>query len=69
VDPTRAPRGCHTVKIEINLTYSLKQGSEQWGAIKDQVANSLLNHFREFAPNLTQFILSPLDIERMNAGM
>jgi phytoene dehydrogenase-like protein len=75
VDPTRAPAGCHTVKIETNLPYSLKQGPEQWDAIKDKVADSLLNHFRKFAPNLTpdkiigKFIQSPLDIERMNAGM
>jgi phytoene dehydrogenase-like protein len=75
VDPTRAPAGCHTVKIETNLPYNLKQGPEHWDAIKDQVADSLLNHFRKFAPNLTpdkiigKFIQSPLDIERMNAGM
>ena len=52
VDPTRAPAGCHTVKIETNLPYNLKQGPEHWDAIKDQVADSLLNHFRKFAPNL-----------------
>jgi hypothetical protein len=75
VDPTRAPAGCHTVKIETNLPYNLKQGPEHWDVIKDQVADSLLNHFRKFAPNLTpdkivgKFIQSPLDIERMNPGM
>ena len=75
VDPTRAPAGCHTVKIETNLPYNLKQGPEHWDDIKDQVADSLLNHFRKFAPNLTpdkiigKFIQSPLDIERMNPAM
>ena len=75
VDPTRAPAGCHTVKIETNLPYNLKQGPEHWDAIKDQVADSLFNHFRKFAPNLTtdkiigKFFQSPLDIERMNPGM
>jgi phytoene dehydrogenase-like protein len=75
LDPTRAPAGCHTVKIETNLPYNLKQGPEHWDAIKDQVADSLLNHLRKFAPNLTpdkiigKFIQSPLDIERMNPGM
>ena len=75
VDPTRAPAGCHTVKIETNLPYNLKLGPEHWDAIKDQVADSLLNHFRKFAPNLTpdkiigKFIQSPIDIERMNPAM
>jgi phytoene dehydrogenase-like protein len=75
VDPTRAPAGCHTVKIETNLPYNLKQGPKHWDAIKLQVADSLLNHFRKFAPNLTadkiigKFIQSPLDIERMNPAM
>jgi phytoene dehydrogenase-like protein len=75
VDPTRAPAGCHTVKIETNLPYDLKEGPEHWDAIKDQVADSLLNHFRRFAPNLTsdkiigRFIQSPIDIERMNPAM
>ncbi|HVR22723.1 MAG TPA: hypothetical protein VMU26_05335 [Candidatus Polarisedimenticolia bacterium] len=75
VDPTRAPAGCHTVKIETNLPYNLKQGPKHWDDIKDQVADSLLNHFRKFAPNLTpdkiigKFIQSPLVIERMNPAM
>ena len=75
VDPTRAPAGCHTVKIETNLPYNLKQGPKYWDEIKDRVADSLLDHFRKFAPNLTpdkvigKFIQSPLDIERMNSSM
>ena len=74
-DPTRAPSGCHTVKIESNLPYALKEGPEHWDKIKDEVADSLLNHLRRFAPNLTpdkflaKFIESPLDIERMNPAM
>ncbi|HWF37324.1 MAG TPA: NAD(P)/FAD-dependent oxidoreductase [Candidatus Acidoferrales bacterium] len=75
VDPSRAPAGYHTVKIESNLPYQLKEGPEHWDKIKDQVADSLLNHLRKFAPNLTpdkvlaKFIESPLDIERMNPSM
>ncbi|MBZ5641640.1 MAG: NAD(P)/FAD-dependent oxidoreductase [Acidobacteriia bacterium] len=75
VDPTRAPAGCHTVKIESNLPYALKEGAKHWDNIKDEVADSLLNHLRKFAPNLTpdkflgKFIESPLDIERMNPSM
>jgi phytoene dehydrogenase-like protein len=75
VDPSRAPAGCHTVKIESNLPYALKEGPKHWDNIKEQVADSLLNHLRRFAPNLTpdkflgKFIESPLDIERMNPAM
>ena len=75
VDPSRAPAGYHTVKIESNLPYDLKEGPKHWDNIKDQVADSLLNHLRRFAPNLTpdkilaKFIESPLDIERMNPSM
>jgi len=75
VDPSRAPAGYHTVKIESNLPYALKEGPKHWDNIKDQVADSLLNHLRKFAPNLTpdkilgKFIESPLDIERMNPSM
>jgi phytoene dehydrogenase-like protein len=75
VDPSRAPAGYHTVKIESNLPYDLKEGPKHWDNVKDQVADSLLNHLRRFAPNLTpdkflaKFIESPLDIERMNPSM
>jgi phytoene dehydrogenase-like protein len=75
VDPSRAPAGGHTVKIESNLPYALKEGPKHWDNIKDQVADALLNHLRRHAPNLTpdkflgKFIESPLDIERMNPAM
>ncbi len=74
-DPSRAPAGCHTLKIESNLPYALKEGPKHWDNIKDQVAEALLNRLREVAPNLTpdkflgKFIESPLDIERMNPSM
>jgi phytoene dehydrogenase-like protein len=74
-DPSRAPAGCHTVKIESNLPYGLKEGPKHWDNIKEQVAEALLNRLRQFAPNLTpdkflgKFIESPLDIERMNPSM
>ena len=74
-DPSRAPAGFHTVKIESNLPYALKEGPKHWDNIKDEVADGLLNHLRKFAPNLTpdkflgKFIESPLDIERMNPSM
>ena len=74
-DPTRAPAGFHTLKMEGTLPYALKQGPQHWDNIKEQVAESLLNYLRRFAPNLTpdkflaRFLESPLDIERMNPAM
>jgi phytoene dehydrogenase-like protein len=75
-DPTRAPAGHHTLKIEGTLPYDLKDGGpKHWDRIKDQVAESCFNRLRRLAPNLTsdkilaKFIESPLDIERMNPAM
>jgi phytoene dehydrogenase-like protein len=74
-DPTRAPAGFHTLKLEGQLPYALKEGPQHWDVIKDEVAEGMLNYLRRFAPNLTpdkilaKFIESPLDIERMNPAM
>jgi phytoene dehydrogenase-like protein len=74
-DPSRAPAGFHTLKLEGTMPYALKEGPEQWDNIKDEVAEGMLNYLRRFAPNLTpdkilgKFLESPLDIERMNPAM
>ena len=74
-DPSRAPAGYHTVKIEGTLPYALKEGPTHWDAIKDQVAEKLLGRLRSVAPNFTgekilaKFLESPIDIERMNPAM
>ena len=74
-DPSRAPAGYHTLKLEGTLPYGLKEGPEHWDNIKEQVAESLFNYLRRFSPNLTpdkvlsKFLESPLDIERMNPAM
>ncbi len=74
-DPTRAPAGYHTLKLEGNLPYGLKEGPQHWDTIKEKVAADVLDYFRSFSPNLTddkilgKFIQSPLDIERMNPAM
>nr|MDP9114580.1 hypothetical protein [Acidobacteriota bacterium] len=74
-DPTRAPAGHHTVKIEGTLPYGLKEGPKYWDNIKDQVAEKVFGRLRRAAPNLTpdkvlaKFLESPLDIERMNPAM
>ena len=74
-DPSRAPAGYHTLKLEGTMPYALKEGPQHWDRIKDEVAEALLNYLRRFAPNLTpdkflgKFLESPLDIERMNPAM
>lgn len=74
-DPTRAPAGYHTVKIEGTMPYALKEGPRHWDKIKDQVAETVFARLRRAAPNLTpdkvlaKFLESPLDIERMNPAM
>jgi phytoene dehydrogenase-like protein len=71
-DPTRAPAGMHTVKVVAYQPYELKEGPQQWDAIKQQVSDANLNFLRRFSPNLTddkilaRVIDSPLDLERMN---
>jgi phytoene dehydrogenase-like protein len=74
-DPSRAPSGFATVKIEGSLPYALKEGPQHWDNIKEQVAEKILGRLQRVAPNLTadrilaKFLESPLDIERMNPAM
>ncbi|MGC2670262.1 MAG: NAD(P)/FAD-dependent oxidoreductase [Candidatus Acidiferrum sp.] len=71
-DPTRAPKGMHTLKVVGWQPYELKEGPEHWDKIKNDVSDANLDYLRRFAPNLTKdkilarFIESPLDLERMN---
>lgn len=71
-DPTRAPKGMHTVKVVAYQPYQLKEGPEHWDAIKQQVSDANLKFLRKFSPNLTDdkilahTVESPLDWERMN---
>jgi phytoene dehydrogenase-like protein len=72
-DPTRAPAGMHTLKINGYQPYALKEGPKHWDAIKNQVSDANLDCLRRFSPNLTndkilaKFVESPLDLERMNS--
>ncbi len=74
-DETRVPPGYGAVKIEGTMPYGLKEGPEHWDAIKDRVAEELLTYYLRHTANLTRdkvlakFLLSPLDIERMNPSM
>ncbi len=71
-DPSRAPKGMHTLKVVGWQPYELKEGPEHWDKIKNDVSDANLDYLRRFAPNLTKdkilarFIESPLDLERMN---
>jgi phytoene dehydrogenase-like protein len=71
-DPTRAPKGMHTLKVLGWQPYELKEGPAHWDKIKNEVSDANLNYLRRFAPNLTddkilaRFVESPLDLERMN---
>ncbi len=74
-DPTRAPAGYHTVKIEGTMPYALKEGPQHWDVIKEEVAAKVFERLTRVAPNFTpdkilgKFLESPLDIERMNPAM
>ena len=75
VDPTRAPAGYGSVKIEGTMPYTLKEGSEHWDTLKAKVADRLLAYYMRHTTNLTKenvlakVLMSPLDIERMNPAM
>lgn len=74
-DKTRVPAGQGLLKIEGCMPYNLKAGPEHWDAIKDQIADTVLTRYMGYTTNLTkekllaQYLLSPLDIERMNPSM
>jgi phytoene dehydrogenase-like protein len=71
-DPTRAPKGMHTLKVVGWQPYELKEGPEHWDQIKNEVSDAYFDYLGRFAPNLTKdkilarFVESPLDLERMN---
>jgi phytoene dehydrogenase-like protein len=75
VDPSRVPPGYAAVKIEGTMPYALKEGPQHWDVVKERVADQLLTHYLRHTANLTKekviakFLLSPLDIERMNPSM
>jgi phytoene dehydrogenase-like protein len=74
-DPTRVPPGYDVLKIEGTIPYALKEGPQHWDEIKERVADQFLTYYLRHTANLTkekvlaQFLLSPLDIERMNPSM
>ena len=71
-DPSRAPAGMHTLKINGFQPYAIRQGAERWDALKKEVADAYLATLRRLAPNLTddkilaRAIVSPVDLEGLN---
>lgn len=74
-DNSRVPAGYGLLKIEGAMPYGLKEGPEHWDMIKDQVADAVVARYMRHTANLTKdkilanFLLSPIDIERMNPAM
>lgn len=74
-DSSRVPAGFGLVKIEGNMPYALKEGPQHWDEIKDQVADQVVTRYLRYTANLdrskllAKFLLSPIDIERMNPHM
>lgn len=74
-DTGRVPPGRGLVKIEGAMPYALKQGSEHWDEIKEEVAAAVMARYMAHTANITpdkilaKMLFSLLDIERKNASM
>ena len=74
-DPTRAPPGCCTLKIEGSIPYALREGAAHWDVVKERVADTFLTRYLRHTTNLgkdkimAKVTMSPIDIERMNPAM
>lgn len=75
-DPTRAPKGKHTMYIYNFEPYNLKNGgAAKWDEIKQDVADRTLEALQRHTTNmgpeniLSRHICSPLDFERYNPAM
>lgn len=74
-DATRAPDGGATLYLYSFVPYDLADGgAEKWDAIKEEVADEMLESLRAFTTNmgpeniLARHIESPLDMERSSAS-
>jgi phytoene dehydrogenase-like protein len=69
IDPEVAPPGRHTVFLWAQYFPYELAGGQHWDAIRDEVADSILEVLYRYAPNMRgkiidRFIQSPLDLER-----
>ena len=75
VDPGRAPRGHHTVKVLSQQVYELPGGPDAWPEAKEAHARRQLDHLRRFAPGFTDdhilamVVKAPPDFEASNRHM
>ena len=69
-DASQAPTGKHTAFLWEKLPYALRGDVENWQTESSRHAETVLEKWREYAPNLTddaivdRFALSPLETER-----
>ena len=74
-DSSRTPSGYGLLKIEGSMPYAVKGGPPRWDAIKEQIGEQILARYMRYTANLdkskllAKFLLSPIDIERMNPHM
>ncbi|MBI4330742.1 MAG: NAD(P)/FAD-dependent oxidoreductase [Chloroflexi bacterium] len=75
-DPSRAPAGKHTLYLYHYEPYDLKGGgAKMWDARRQEVADGILEEVRKYTTNmgpeniLGRWIMSPLDLERINPAM
>lgn len=75
-DPSRAPKGKHTLYLYHYEPYDLRDGgAAAWDKIREKVANDILDEVRKYTTNmgpeniLSKWIMSPLDLERINPAM
>jgi phytoene dehydrogenase-like protein len=81
IDPSRAPAGKHVARIHARAFPAMIAGDaagqiaeRDWDAVKDRVADRLVDLLAEHAPNLKDVLLarhvvSPLDLERGNPNL
>ncbi|ATW23793.1 phytoene desaturase family protein [Candidatus Formimonas warabiya] len=72
-DPSRAPKGKHSMYFYEYAPYDLKDsGAAKWDEIREQYADELLEYIRKYTTNMGpeniigRWIESPLDLERAN---
>ncbi len=75
-DPTRAPKGKHTLWLFHYAPYHLKDGgADHWDVIKNKVADDILDTLRQYTTNmgpgniLGRYVCSPRDFERWNPSL
>jgi len=81
VDPTRAPRGQHTLWIQVRAVPGTPQrdaagviSPNRWAEIKQSYADRVIDKLAEYAPNvrdvtLAQYVMSPSDLEKDNPNL